>query len=67
MARATKTGVFAGMTIGVTTVIFLALSQRDPLWGISAGFLALCLNFVVTCAVSLLAPVNKSNDLVPGI
>jgi SSS family solute:Na+ symporter len=66
-ARATKTGVFAGMTIGVTTVIFLALSQRDPLWGISAGFLALCLNFVVTCAVSLLAPVNKSNDLVPGM
>jgi SSS family solute:Na+ symporter len=64
-ARATKTGVFAGMTVGVTAVIFLALSQRDPLWGMSAGFLALCLNFLVTCAVSLLAPANEGNDLVP--
>jgi Na+/proline symporter len=35
-------------------VAFLLLTKHDPFMGWNAGFLALCLNFVVTGAVSLL-------------
>jgi SSS family solute:Na+ symporter len=54
--RVTMAGVFAGMIAGVATVIFLMLSNRDPLFGWSAGFVALCLNFLITALVSLLTP-----------
>lgn len=55
-SRVTMPGVFAGMIAGVATVLFLMLSQRDPLFGLSAGFLALCLNFAITIGVSLVTP-----------
>jgi len=51
--RVTKTGVFAGMIIGVATVAFLVLSKRDPFYGLNAGFFALCLNALITVLVSL--------------
>ena len=54
--RVTMSGVFAGMIAGVATVIFLMLSHRDPLFGWSAGFVALCLNFLVTVFTSMLTP-----------
>ena len=54
--RVTMPGVFAGMIAGVATVIFLLLSHRDPLYGWSAGFVALCLNFLTTALVSRLTP-----------
>jgi solute:Na+ symporter, SSS family len=56
--RVTMPGVFAGMIAGVTTVIFLMLSHRDPLYGWSAGFVALCLNSLITTLVSRLTPVT---------
>jgi SSS family solute:Na+ symporter len=49
----TKTGVFTGMIVGVATVAFLVLSKRDPFYGLNAGFLALCLNTVITILISL--------------
>ena len=52
--RVTMPGVFAGLVVGVGTVAFLMLTNRDPLFGMNAGFLALCLNFAVTSIVSLL-------------
>ena len=55
--RVTMLGVFAGMIAGVATVIFLMLSHRDPLYGWSAGFVALCLNFLSAALVSWLTPV----------
>ena len=45
--------VFAGMVAGVGTVAVLMLSHRDPLYGWSAGFLGLCLNFMVAVTGSL--------------
>ena len=54
--RVRSAGVFAGMIAGVTAAAFLMLSHRDPLLGLSAGFLALCLNFLITVFVSLLTP-----------
>jgi SSS family solute:Na+ symporter len=54
--RVTTTAVFAGMIAGVATAGFLMLTHRDPIFGWSAGFLALCLNFLVTASLSLLAP-----------
>jgi solute:Na+ symporter, SSS family len=53
--RVTLRGVFAGMVAGVATVTFLALTKQDPLFGFNAGFVALCLNFLITVGVSLLS------------
>lgn len=54
--RVTMPAVFAGMIAGVATAVFLMLSHRDPFFGMSAGFLALCLNFVIAVFLSLLTP-----------
>jgi SSS family solute:Na+ symporter len=54
--RVTTVAVFAGLLAGVASAVFLMLSHRDPLFGVSAGFLALCLNFLIVAAVSLLTP-----------
>jgi SSS family solute:Na+ symporter len=50
--RATAKGVFAGLVTGVACATFLTLSGRDPFYGINAGFVALCLNFLVTMLIS---------------
>ena len=50
--RVTAPAVFAGMTAGVAVVVVLMLSHRDPLFGVCAGFLALCLNFLIVTGVT---------------
>jgi SSS family solute:Na+ symporter len=60
--RVNATGVFAGLAAGVGTVAFLMLSKRDPFHGLNAGFVALCLNFAVTGAVSLVAPARAERS-----
>src|SRR5437588_2487023 len=52
--RATMPGVFAGIVAGVATVALLTIGNRDPFFGWSAGFVALCVNFFTTVVVSLL-------------
>jgi solute:Na+ symporter, SSS family len=52
--RVTMPAVFAGMIAGVATALILMLSHRDPVLGLSAGFLALCLNFLIVVIASLL-------------
>lgn len=47
-----RAGVAAGMVVGVGIAAFLMLTSRDPFFGLNAGFIALCANFVVTIAVS---------------
>lgn len=54
--RVTTTGVFAGMAAGIGVVAFLALTNRDPLMGLNAGFVGLCVNLALTGVVSLLTP-----------
>jgi SSS family solute:Na+ symporter len=54
--RATTIGVFAGLVVGVGTEAFLALTNRDPLFGLNAGFIGLCANFAVTVALGVLTP-----------
>jgi solute:Na+ symporter, SSS family len=50
--RADRAGVFAGLIAGVACATWLILSNRDPFAGINAGFLALCLNFMVVIFLS---------------
>lgn len=57
--RVTTRAVFAGMIAGVATALILMLSHHDPLLGVSAGFLALCLNFLIVAAVSLASPAGN--------
>jgi SSS family solute:Na+ symporter len=51
--RASARGVFWGILTGEATAAFLILTNRDPFQGCSAGFIALCLNFLVTFGVSM--------------
>ncbi len=54
--RVSTLGIFAGMVMGVFIFIPLMLTRHDPFMGINAGFLALCCNFAIVAAVSLLKP-----------
>jgi SSS family solute:Na+ symporter len=54
--RVTMPGVFAGLLTGVMCTVLLILGKKDPIGGINAGFIALCLNFAVSVVVSLLVP-----------
>ena len=58
--RVTMPGVFAGLVVGVATVLYLMLNGMDPFVGLNAGFVGLCLNFVVTIVVSLLTAARAS-------
>jgi SSS family solute:Na+ symporter len=63
--RVTMPAVFVGMIVGIATAVFLMLSHRDPLFGLSAGFLALCLNFLVAVLLSLLRPAPRTDMETP--
>ncbi len=58
--RATSTGVFAGIVVGVGLVLVLVLSKRDPFLGLNAGFAALCVNVAVTVVASLCTPAQQN-------
>ena len=60
--RATLRGVFAGLVAGVATVAFLAVTKRDPFFGFNVGFVALCLNFIVTVVLSLETVPSPARD-----
>lgn len=51
--RVTTTGVFTGMLVGVLIAILLMSTHHDPVFGLNAGFVALCSNLVLTIAASL--------------
>ena len=59
--RVTTPAVFTGVVTGVTAAVFLMLTHRDPWFGVSAGFLALCLNSALVVLMSLLAPAPDSD------
>jgi SSS family solute:Na+ symporter len=54
--RVTMPGVFAGLIAGVGCATWLILSNHDPLAGVNAGFLALCLNFGIAVFLSVIQP-----------
>jgi SSS family solute:Na+ symporter len=58
--RVTAPGVFAGLVTGVLIFVGLTLAKRDPLMGLSAGFVALCCNAAVVAVVSVLLPAERS-------
>jgi SSS family solute:Na+ symporter len=64
--RATASGVFMGMIVGVVTAVSLMTAHLDPVGGLNAGFVALCINFVVTVAGSLATPA-RATAAVPGL
>ena len=54
--------VFSGIVAGISTVTLLMLTQHDPWMGWNAGFAALCLNFAVVAAVSLVQRTRPTED-----
>lgn len=61
--RVSGPAVFAGMVVGILIVTFLTLTGRDPWMGLNAGFAALCLNFAVVAAVSLVQRTRTAEDM----
>jgi solute:Na+ symporter, SSS family len=59
--RTTTVAVFAGLVAGLSIVALLMLSNQDPFFGWSAGFVALCVNFLVTVTLSLAVDVKTPN------
>ena len=59
--RASTVAVSAGLIAGLSVVALLMLSDQDPFHGWSAGFVALCVNFLVTVSLSLAPGLNKWN------
>lgn len=57
--RISRRGVFAGLVTGIAVALGLMLTKHDPYFGLNAGFLALCCNFLVTVSVTLLATVEE--------
>jgi SSS family solute:Na+ symporter len=57
--RVTAKGVFAGIVVGVGTAMALVFSKHDPLIGLNAGFVALCVNLTVAVVASLLTPAQQ--------
>lgn len=53
--RVSSRGVFAGMIAGVAIAALLFFTKRDPWFGWSAGFLALCVNSLIAVFVSVLS------------
>jgi SSS family solute:Na+ symporter len=51
--RVTATGVLIGLIVGVLTAVLLMSAHLDPIEGLNAGFVALCINLVVTIVGSL--------------
>ena len=64
--RVTGTGVFIGMAVGVLIAVLLMSTHLDPLVGLNAGFVALCINFAVTIAASLATRTDAAVTL-PGL
>src|SRR5664279_2499137 len=50
--RVTALGVFAGLVVGVGCDMFLIFTKHDPFHGLNAGFIALCLNLIVTTSLA---------------
>jgi len=45
-------GVCAGIVTGVASGMILTFTKHDPVLGLNAGFIALCLNLAITTVVS---------------
>ncbi|MFI9718077.1 sodium:solute symporter [Streptomyces sp. NPDC052396] len=54
--KLTLWGALGGLLAGGGLVCFLVFTDRDPVWGVNAGALALGLNLVVALMVSWLGP-----------
>lgn len=58
--RVTTMGVFAGLLAGVGLAMIFIFTKHDPFIGLNAGFVALCVNVVVTILVSVSTPAQKN-------
>jgi solute:Na+ symporter, SSS family len=67
--RVTTVGVLAGALTGFAVAAYLMLTGHDPYRGLNAGFIALCLNFVMTGVISLLTRVRVAgfDEAIPAI
>ncbi len=56
--RARGSSIFGGIAVGITIAALLMLTGRDPFYGLNAGFIALCANFLVAWAHAVIKPVH---------
>jgi SSS family solute:Na+ symporter len=54
--RTSAAGVAAGIITGVGLSMVMISTKHDPFFGWNAGFLALCMNFLMTAGISWMTP-----------
>jgi len=64
--RVTTLGVFCGLVAGVAAAVFLLTTHRDPVFGMNAGFVALCVNFAIVVAISRARPAAAADAAHPA-
>ncbi|WP_282791800.1 sodium:solute symporter family protein [Streptomyces sp. CC224B] len=57
--RLTLAGAVSGLVVGVAVVCGLVFTDRDPVWGVNAGIVALGANLVVALVVSGVGPGDR--------
>lgn len=58
--RASAHAISGGLVTGILLVAVLGLTGRDPFFGVNAGFIALCANFILVVALSYVLPSKSS-------
>jgi len=53
--RTSRLAVCSGAIVGLVIMAFLGLTHRDPFHGCSAGFLALCVNVIITVPIAAMS------------
>jgi solute:Na+ symporter, SSS family len=64
--RVTTPAVFAGLVAGICTAVMLMLTRHDPVFGLNAGFVALCANCLIAVTASLLSPAAAAEQPAPS-
>ena len=54
--RVTTLGVLCGLSAGAAAAVLLLMTHKDPVFGVNAGFAALCVNFAATIGISWAKP-----------
>ena len=60
--RVNALAVMSGLVVGIGLGAVLTFTKHDPVMGINAGFLALCLNMATTAVLSLLTEVDANSS-----